>query len=122
MSNRGLALVTEHVGCGSFYKIPFADGDEFLTGQWAFKASVGDELALFQRYGNPELSFANGTILHIIPSGSTAGEQPNQRFTFLVQLDREKFVKRQVALSQNGNLVRVGKFYDLRQENYSPHP
>lgn len=122
MSQRGLALVTDHIGCGSFYKIPFADGDEFLTGQWAFKAGVGDELALFQRYGNPELSFANGTILHIIASGATAGDQPHQRFTFLVKLDREKFVKRHVALSQSGSLVRVGKFYELSQGNYSPHP
>ncbi len=109
--SKGIALVTDHVGCGSFYKIPFADSEEFLTGQWHISAEVGDELSLFQRYGGAKHSFATGTIVHVIPSGTTEGDSPKRRYTYLVQLDRNKFVKREVTLDQNGNLVRVGKNY-----------
>lgn len=115
---KGIALVTDHAGCGSFIKIPFADNEEFLTGQWHIRAEVGDELALFQRYGGAEHSFAVGTIVYVIRSGTTDGTSPKQRYTYLVEHDRKKIVSRKVALNSKGNLVRVGQSYDADGSQY----
>lgn len=115
---KGIALVTDHMGTGSFVKVPYADNDEFLTGQWPISADVGDELALLQRYGNAQHSFAAGRIVYVIASGKTEGDQPRNRYTYLVQLNRELCVKREVFFGENRKLVRVGRHYDDNGEQY----
>lgn len=115
---KGIALVTDHMGSGSFIKIPFADNEEFLTGQWHIHAEIGDELALFQRYGGTKHSFAAGRIVHLIPSGETSGDSPAQRFTYLVRMDRNLFVSSSVILDRNGSMVRVGQHYDDDRSQY----
>ena len=115
---KGIALVTDHMGTGSFVKVPFADNDEFLTGQWHISADVGDELALLQRYGNAQHSFAAGRIVYVIPTGKTEGDKPLQRYTYLVKLDRDLCVKRDMFLDKNRKLVRVGQHYSDNGDQY----
>ena len=97
------------MGTGSLVKVPFADNDEFLTGQLHNSADVGDELALLQRYGNAHHSFAAGRIVYVIPTGKTKVDKPLQRYTYLVRLDRDLCVNRKMFLGKNRKLVRAGQ-------------